>query len=106
MDYGIDPIQPEGLEHDGERAESIYRDALRIRDWSIGVARENGRTRWEIEKIRRDFNSAVEDARYHAARADEAELKAQRMEASSAWKIGRALTYIPRVIVYAIRRAG
>ena len=87
-----------------ERAESVYRDALRMRDWSIGVARENGRTKWEIEKVRRDFNSAVKDAQYHQARADAAEQAIERMQNSTAWKLGRALTYLPRTIVNTIRR--
>ena len=72
-------------------AEQLYLDALRMRDWSIGVFIENGRLRWELEKVRDDFNSAVLDVEHHMDRAD-------RMEKSAARRIGRVITLLPRAI--------
>ena len=71
--------------------EQLYLDALRMRDWSIGVFIENGRLRWELEKVRDDFNSAVLDVEHHIDRAD-------GMENSVAWRIGRVVTLLPRGI--------
>ena len=78
------------------RAEMLYRDALRIRDWAVGTAAENGHLLWEINKLTRDFDSAVEDVRYHAARGDELAGEIQKLRSSPSWKLGRAITLIPR----------
>jgi hypothetical protein len=72
-------------------AEQLYLDALRMRDWSIGVSTENGSLRWKLEKVTGDFNSAVLDVEHHRNRADS-------LEKSVARRIGRAITMIPRGI--------
>lgn len=81
---------------DSARAEQLYRDALRIRDWSVGTSVENGHLLWEINKLTRDFNSAVGDVRYHSDRGDELARELQKLRSSPSWKLGRAITLIPR----------
>ena len=78
------------------RAEELYRDALRIRDWTIGTSVENGHLLWEINKLTRDFNSAVEDVRYHAARGNQLAGELQALRSAPSWKLGRAMTLLPR----------
>lgn len=82
---------PENHKPPNSDAEQLYLDALRMRDWSISVAVENGRLLWELEKVRDDFNSAVLDVYHHMGRAD-------GMEKSVAWRIGRFITLVPRGI--------
>ena len=98
-------IPPGGATYDVARVESMYMDALRARDWAIGIAVENGRLRWELEQVIRDFNSAVVDVNYHMERADDLAQKVSRMETSNAWKLGRALTSVPRRLRGALRES-